>query len=258
MGTINRNAPCPCGSGKKYKNCCLVSSPAATVTAPGTLADIGGTDWSKTSRGRDQDNEIDRHIIQGYDQLQKQDHQAACEAWARVWDQLLLRLSPDMTSCEETLSVYDGSYYLADWIQDYCSEMHNLALTDTAAAQAGAAFCSQVLLQFPQESDLLRENFRASLGEFHFLAGQPDEGEKVLTELIADLPHHSVGYAYLADMYGEVRFNSGQDQPRDLDRAIKLLEQGLAYPVEDAQDYDLERRLGWFREAKEKQNEGPN
>jgi hypothetical protein len=21
---INRNAPCPCGSGKKYKNCCLL------------------------------------------------------------------------------------------------------------------------------------------------------------------------------------------------------------------------------------------
>jgi hypothetical protein len=23
MGKISRNAPCPCGSGKKFKNCCL-------------------------------------------------------------------------------------------------------------------------------------------------------------------------------------------------------------------------------------------
>ena len=23
MNKINRTAPCPCGSGKKYKNCCL-------------------------------------------------------------------------------------------------------------------------------------------------------------------------------------------------------------------------------------------
>ena len=23
MGSISRNAPCPCGSGKKYKQCCL-------------------------------------------------------------------------------------------------------------------------------------------------------------------------------------------------------------------------------------------
>ena len=23
-GKVNRNAPCPCGSGKKYKKCCLL------------------------------------------------------------------------------------------------------------------------------------------------------------------------------------------------------------------------------------------
>ncbi len=26
MGTIGRNAPCPCGSGKKYKKCCLAAN----------------------------------------------------------------------------------------------------------------------------------------------------------------------------------------------------------------------------------------
>nr|WP_226382956.1 SEC-C metal-binding domain-containing protein [Burkholderia mayonis] len=24
---IGRNEPCPCGSGRKYKHCCLISSP---------------------------------------------------------------------------------------------------------------------------------------------------------------------------------------------------------------------------------------
>ena len=24
MATVNRNAPCPCGSGKKYKKCCAI------------------------------------------------------------------------------------------------------------------------------------------------------------------------------------------------------------------------------------------
>ena len=129
--------------------------------------------------------------------------------------------------------------------------MHTAALKDSAWAQMGASFCTQVLLQFPQEENLLGENFRASLGEFHYLAGNPAEGEKVLKELVADLPHRSVGYAYLSDMLGQARFNVGQDEPRDLDRAIALLEQGLAYPVEDAEDYDLQRRLGWFKEAPE-------
>lgn len=33
MGKIGRNQPCPCGSGKKYKHCCLVSvQPQAPVS----------------------------------------------------------------------------------------------------------------------------------------------------------------------------------------------------------------------------------
>lgn len=30
MATVSRNAPCPCGSGKKYKHCCLGKSPAVS------------------------------------------------------------------------------------------------------------------------------------------------------------------------------------------------------------------------------------
>jgi protein O-GlcNAc transferase len=31
---VGRNDPCPCGSGKKYKKCCLASDPVATDSAP--------------------------------------------------------------------------------------------------------------------------------------------------------------------------------------------------------------------------------
>ena len=29
MGAVGRNDPCPCGSGKKYKQCCLGKAPPA-------------------------------------------------------------------------------------------------------------------------------------------------------------------------------------------------------------------------------------
>lgn len=32
MAKIGRNAPCPCGSGKKYKKCCLAAAEAARVS----------------------------------------------------------------------------------------------------------------------------------------------------------------------------------------------------------------------------------
>jgi tetratricopeptide (TPR) repeat protein len=34
MGKIGRNTPCPCGSGKKYKKCCLLSQNGAIQPKP--------------------------------------------------------------------------------------------------------------------------------------------------------------------------------------------------------------------------------
>jgi uncharacterized protein YecA (UPF0149 family) len=31
MAKISRNAPCPCGSGKKYKKCCLLRKEAEAL-----------------------------------------------------------------------------------------------------------------------------------------------------------------------------------------------------------------------------------
>lgn len=33
MSSIDRKAPCPCGSGRKYKNCCASKDEAARATA---------------------------------------------------------------------------------------------------------------------------------------------------------------------------------------------------------------------------------
>lgn len=34
MSKISRNAPCPCGSGKKYKKCCLLNQDARPTSVP--------------------------------------------------------------------------------------------------------------------------------------------------------------------------------------------------------------------------------
>ena len=51
---VGRNEPCPCGSGKKYKKCCLGKKPApgsATSTSAGERADQGALCW-KMNRGQ--------------------------------------------------------------------------------------------------------------------------------------------------------------------------------------------------------------
>jgi predicted O-linked N-acetylglucosamine transferase (SPINDLY family) len=41
MSKLERNATCPCGSGKKYKHCCLISSPS--VQHPPAVQDVSST-----------------------------------------------------------------------------------------------------------------------------------------------------------------------------------------------------------------------
>ncbi|MGI6099608.1 MAG: SEC-C domain-containing protein [Lentisphaerae bacterium] len=42
---ISRNAPCPCGSGRKYKHCCLVSG--TTDTPAGSWTEPPEEDWEE-------------------------------------------------------------------------------------------------------------------------------------------------------------------------------------------------------------------
>ena len=42
MGKISRNAPCPCGSGKKYKNCCATKGAPNIQNLPAGVRMKGG------------------------------------------------------------------------------------------------------------------------------------------------------------------------------------------------------------------------
>jgi len=50
---VGRNEPCPCGSGRKYKKCCLGKQPApgpATSTSAGARVDQGALGWKMSRR----------------------------------------------------------------------------------------------------------------------------------------------------------------------------------------------------------------
>jgi len=243
MNPIGRNDPCPCGSGLKYKKCCLVTVENQPRANP--PADSAGPILPPELR------QIEDLLNSGYDLASEQRFSEACDMWAEAWQRISARLRPEMQSCSAASEAYSGSHFLSDWIQDYTEALQNAALTDRRQARAGIAFCSEVLVRFPDEDALIRENLHGDLGVLHFKAGQPDEGEKVLLELIRDLPHRSIGYAFLSDMLGEDDHPWSSGKPLNRPRAIALLEQALAQPVEDAADYDLEYRLQYLREAEQ-------
>ena len=202
--------------------------------------------WKRYSPERPSIEMLDDQMQKGYRLAREGQGARACEIWWDVWQTIRSRLHPEMNTTQLAAVVFDGSQCLFNWVQDFALELHNVALAERRYAGIGVQLCEEVLAHFPGEDDLFLKNFRADLGEFHFLAGKQAEGERVLLELIRDHPDRAAGYARLADLLG---YGPAPDrEPIDRERARELLEQALARPVTDAADYDLERRLAELQE----------
>jgi hypothetical protein len=197
--------------------------------------------WKRYCPERPSLEMLDDRMQEGYRLAREGQGARACEIWWDVWRTIRSRLRPEMSTTRQAAVVFDGSQGLFNWMPDFALELHNAALAERRYAGIGVQLCEEVLAHFPGEDDRFLENFRADLGEFHFLAGAPAEGERVLLELIRDHPDRAAGYARLADLLGDGP--APAREPIDRERARALLEQALARPVTDAADYDLERRL---------------
>ncbi|HVT28420.1 MAG TPA: SEC-C metal-binding domain-containing protein [Lacipirellulaceae bacterium] len=61
---VGRNDPCPCGSGKKYKKCCLdkgaapLAAPTPTSNSTEPTEDEGALDWGETESTHDVEGEL--------------------------------------------------------------------------------------------------------------------------------------------------------------------------------------------------------
>jgi len=188
---------------------------------------------------------LDDWMQDGYRSMMGGDAARACDLWSAVWDVVRSRLKPTMRTCDQASSVFDGTQCLFNWIQDYCLELTNAAVAAPRYATDGIRLCEHVLGQFVDESPLFLRGFCTDLGLFHFLAGNIEDGQRVLLGVIRDNPDRAVGYARLADLLAYGPRNG--DEPIDPQRARRILEEALSRPVKDAAKYDLETRLQEIR-----------
>lgn len=78
MHRVGRNEPCPCGSGKKYKKCCLLQHEEARKAVPPERL----KEMEELAKAREQ---LNKDIAMGYDLLLKEQYEKA----GRLVDQLL-------------------------------------------------------------------------------------------------------------------------------------------------------------------------
>lgn len=210
--------------------------------------------WKRSCPERPSIEMLDDQMQEGYWLASEGQGAEACERWWEVWQTIRSRLRPEMNTTRNAVAVFDGTQCLFNWVQDFALELHSAALEEHRYARIGIQLCKEVLAHFPGEDERFRINFRAELGEFHFLAGEKVEGEDMLLELIRDHPDSAAGYVRLADVLSLT--STPHSEPIDRQRAQELLEQALAWPVTDAADYDLEMRLAELRAQTRKPQDG--
>jgi hypothetical protein len=190
---------------------------------------------------------LDDWVCEGYALLALARRAEALSAWWKVWETLRPQIAPEITNLDEANDRFfpHMSQRLSNWAGDFCLEAINGSLDDPRCGELGIHFIGELLNALPGESKHL--NFQADLATLYFHTQRLAEGEQFCEQIIRDHPDRAVGYAALADGLLGRPFTKAPT-PVSIQRAIAVLEQALASPVTDAEDFDLTARLAGARE----------
>lgn len=221
-----RNEPCPCGSGKKYKKCCI-----ATGFVQSDLPDEDRVEMPATR--------TDEWIMAGYYYMKHRDDWKALCCWKTAWPLVLEKIPPTVTSPTDprTDDLFNGYDFFSNWIQDLQAVIDNMANDSVAALQFGFEYLPRLLERFPEMDTVLRCNFEESFARMEHACGKTEQAIDRLERMINHFPKRAQGYAVLADL-----FSFDAHGKPDLPRAQQLLTQALLN-AEDCADWDIQARL---------------
>jgi tetratricopeptide (TPR) repeat protein len=231
---IGRNDPCPCGSGAKYKHCCLRKEKEhQPESSSESTSDTSDDAWRRQLATRvDQiDNTFDTTGWQG--RTARRTARAAYEAWQLIDE----HLPDEVTHIDELEDRLDPSMApVAPWLQQGIDAWIEAADDDPELADHGAAFVADILERFPDESRNYRRGLEADRAQLLARAERWDEAEPIFEHLIDERPDSPQGYADMADALLE-------KEPAEPERAVQVLERALERPVDNPKGWKLELRL---------------
>ncbi len=168
---------------------------------------------------------LDDDAQDGYDELENGDSVAACILWENVWKHWLS--IADECHCQ-TLHQLDelvsGTQYVSNLISDFESELYNAGADSPEFHRRHVELCQTVLQRFPNEDQLLTENFRRGMAEAHSLLGERDISDRLFEEWLARDPQWGWGWIGWSDCY---YYDFADSLPLDAEKAETLLKRGL-------------------------------
>jgi tetratricopeptide (TPR) repeat protein len=229
---ISRNAPCPCGSGKKYKKCCLLKAKAE----PAEMSVLGNSI-------RDEHAAASNWMEAGYYYAEDDHDSLEVECWQRCWQELVKILPASLRDPQEAeaTGAFEGYNTLVPWLLKFEGVITAQAEHSAGSAAYALEFLTTALAMFPAVNPEIREQLQRDQARITALLGDSDKAVAMLKELITQYPSNAGPYVELSDFYGfeaERLFN----RCTDLKEAIAYLEQAEMH-ARDCDDYDVARRL---------------
>lgn len=225
---IGRNEPCPCGSGKKYKKCCIdrqVLSFAAHQM----------TDLEPSSL-------VNECLAAGYECHEEQNDHLAFMFWRRAWQEMRDVLPADVIdpNAEACATLFTGCDFLNNWLQDYQLVIENNLARNLDIARDGLLFCRQVIDRFPALHPLVKSNFQVTIVYLLLALGRSEDAFSQLQQVVEQNPASAQGYVVWADLLscGSPNFNLRADYHR----AQQLLKEALEKAA-NCEGWDVEMRL---------------
>lgn len=224
MSKIGRNEPCPCGSGKKYKKCCIDKEILPV-------------------------NEIDAMILEGDEFVSQRNIIMACNVWLKVWESLKQKITPEVKSIEELDQKYSRQELVYDWSQEFEMKLGNAGAENPEYYEKRIRYCHEFVDLLPDSDKLIIENMKRAKAESYFALGRLEEGEKAFESLVKDFPNSIWVYIGWGDMYCLYRHN--EKIPLDYEKAEKLYREALTKGIDDYDEKAVLERLDDL-EAKKK------
>lgn len=188
MAKIGRNDPCPCGSGRKYKKCCMEKD-LAEKRAAKAAAEPKTRILSPRKQFQQRSSEILDLIEETTNLALQNKNMEACETGWAAWELIRTKLTPEIRSVEDLeqkLFLGFGTFF--NWSQDFEMYLGNAGIEEPRFHEKRIQYCREFLEAFPDESPLIRENMGRAVGESLHGLGRIEEADRTFEKLIEEDP----------------------------------------------------------------------
>ena len=241
MSKIGRNDPCPCGSGKKYKKCCLNKEKTTTSKEQVPLVNelYGNSLFSYHNQyvhtKKVKNEEINKKLLNIYDYGKKMSSKEVMDNYLEVMNSLLSYAKENNIKTIEELDKSEQiSEFCSNVINDASDVAYNLTKDDYDLEKV-INYIDRLINILDLDDNTYEWQIRTK-AKILFTLNRITEGEKVLTEELEKNPKATYYYVELIDSFNDIG---------NKEKAKYYYDLALSY--DDLEDRDvIEERKDYF------------